>query len=74
MRTGIGFFGTYSVDAQGAFTGNRVDGATFPNWVGAQRTRQDLDLVVTGDRMMERFRRPEGTEIVIEWQRAAPPP
>ncbi|MBP1847478.1 hypothetical protein J2046_005762 [Rhizobium petrolearium] len=65
----IGFFGTYTVDDNGEFSGNRVEGATFPNWVGSVRTRDDLTLVVAGDRMTENFRRPEGTEIRIEWQR-----
>jgi hypothetical protein len=69
MSRSIGFFGTYSVDERGEFNGNRVEGATFPNWVGSVRTRDDLTLVVAGDRMTERFRRPEGTEIRIEWQR-----
>jgi hypothetical protein len=69
MSRSIGFFGTYTVDEKGEFSGNRVEGATFPNWVGSVRTRDDLSLVVAGDRMTERFRRPEGTEIRIEWRR-----
>lgn len=69
MSRNIGFFGTYTVDEKGEFSGNRVEGATFPNWVGCVRTRDDLTLVVAGDRMTEHFRRPEGTTIRIEWQR-----
>lgn len=69
MANSIGFFGTYTVDEKGEFSGNHVEGATFPNWIGSVRTRDDLRLVVAGDRMTERFRRPEGTEIQIEWQR-----
>jgi hypothetical protein len=69
MSRSIGFFGTYTVDETGEFSGNRVEGATFPNWVGSVRTRDDLTLIVDGDRMTERFRRPEGTEIRIEWRR-----
>lgn len=69
MSRSIGFFGTYTVDSNGEFSGNRVLGSTFPNWVGSVRTRDDLTLVVTGDRMTEQFRRPEGTEIRIEFQR-----
>lgn len=65
----IGFFGTYAIDDKGEFSGNRVEGATFPNWVGNVRTRNDLTLVVAGDRMTEHFRRPEGIDIRIEWQR-----
>uniref|UniRef100_UPI0039EF2DF0 lipocalin-like domain-containing protein n=1 Tax=Bordetella sputigena TaxID=1416810 RepID=UPI0039EF2DF0 len=69
MASGIGFFGTYTVDENGEFSGNRVDGSTFPNWVGSVRTRNDLTLAVAGDRMTEDFRRPDGTRIRIEWQR-----
>jgi hypothetical protein len=69
MSRSIGFFGTYTVDEKGEFSGNRVEGATFPNWVGSVRTRDDLRLVVDGDRMTEQFRRPEGTEIRIEFRR-----
>jgi hypothetical protein len=76
MSHSIGFFGTYTVDETGEFSGNRVEGSTFPNWVGSVRTRDDLRMVVDGDRMTEQFRRPEGTEIKIEWQRvgASSPP
>ncbi|CDZ67296.1 lipocalin-like domain-containing protein [Neorhizobium galegae] len=69
MSGSIAFFGTYTVDEKGEFSGNIVQGATFPNWIGSVRTRDDLTLVVTGDRMTENFRRPEGTEIRIEFQR-----
>ncbi len=65
----IGFFGTYTVDENGEFSGNRVEGCTFPNWVGSVRTRKDLRLVVEGDVMTENFERPDGTRIAIIWQR-----
>ncbi len=69
MAGSIGFFGTYTVDATGAFSGNRVEGSTFPNWVGDVRTTRELQLVVDGDRMSENFRRPDGTGVAITWQR-----
>ncbi|WP_226583973.1 lipocalin-like domain-containing protein [Acuticoccus sediminis] len=69
MSRNIGFFGTYTVDENGEFTGNRVEGSTFPNWVGSTRTRDDLTLTVVGDRMVEHFERPDGPKIMIEWQR-----
>ncbi|AIB15643.1 hypothetical protein ABAZ39_27645 (plasmid) [Azospirillum argentinense] len=69
MTRGIGFFGTYTVDEKGEFSGNHVEGATFPNWVGSTRTREQLKLIVVGDRMTEHFQRPEGTRIQIEWTR-----
>lgn len=69
MGGSLGLFGTYTVDENGDFSGNRVVGSTFPNWVGSVRTRQELQMVVEGDRMLETFTRPEGTKIVIVWQR-----
>jgi hypothetical protein len=69
MSRSIGFFGTYTVDEKGEFSGNRVEGATFPNWVGNARTRKELTLTVSGDQMTEHFQRPDGTRIAIEWER-----
>lgn len=69
MATNIGMFGTYTVDEQGEFSGNRVEGATFPNWVGDVRTRDDLRITVDGDRMTENFTRPDGTRITIIFER-----
>ena len=69
MASSIGFFGTYTVDEHGEFTGNRVLGSTFPNWVGSTRTSQELSLVVEGDRMTENFQRPEGSRVHIEFER-----
>ena len=69
MGGSLGLFGTYTVDETGEFSGNRVAGSTFPNWIGSVRTRQELQMVVEGDRMVETFTRPEGTTIVIVWER-----
>ncbi|NYF19457.1 hypothetical protein HDC36_000894 [Xanthomonas sp. JAI131] len=69
MASSIGFFGTYAVDEHGRFAGNRVEGATFPNWVGAVRTRRDLQLTVEGDRMYETFTRPDGGRVSAEFVR-----
>ncbi len=69
MAGSIGWFGTYTVDENGELLGDRVEGSTFPNWVGDVRTREDIHLVVDGDRLLENFQRPEGTRIVITWRR-----
>ena len=69
MAGGIGFFGTYTVDEEGRFSGNTVRGSTFPNWIGGVRTTKELQLVVEGDRMTENFTRPDGTRIAIVFQR-----
>lgn len=70
MASSIGFFGTYSVDEQGRFAGNRVEGATFPNWVGGVRTTHELQLRVEGERMYETFTRPDGGRFSAEFVRA----
>lgn len=69
MGSSIGFFGTYTVDGEGRFSGNRVEGATFPNWIGSVRTPRELRLDVTGDRMSETFTRPDGGSVRMEFQR-----
>lgn len=69
MAGGIGFFGRYTVDQNGQFSGNTLVGSTFPNWVGAARTSEELQLTVEGDRMVEDFLRPDGTKVHIIWQR-----
>jgi hypothetical protein len=69
MAGSIGWFGTYTVDENGELSGDTVEGSTFPNWVGDVRTRKDLQFVIDGDRIFETFLRPEGTKIVITWQR-----
>ena len=69
MAGSIGWFGTYTVDENGELSGDTVEGSTFPNWVGDIRTRKDLQFVMDGDRIFETFFRPEGTKIVITWQR-----
>jgi hypothetical protein len=69
MSGAIGFYGTYTVDANGEFKGNQVLGSTFPNWIGDVRTTEQLKLTVEGDKMMETFTRPEGLKIAIEFER-----
>ena len=70
MAGSLGFFGTYTVDSDGEFSGNAVQGSTFPNWIGDVRTRKELRLVVDGDSMTENFQQPGGAKIVVHWQRA----
>jgi hypothetical protein len=72
MAGSIGWFGIYTVDENGELSGDHVEGSTFPNWVGDTRTRKDIQIIVDGDRMLETFIRPEGTKIVITWQRIRP--
>lgn len=73
MGSSIGFFGTYTVDHSGRFTGNRVEGATFPNWIGSVRGTRELSLTVRGDRMFEVFTRPDGGSVKAEFVRVSKP-
>jgi len=69
MAGAIGFFGTYTVDGDGEFSGNQVEGSTFPNWIGGVRTRRELQLRVAGEQMFENFQRPDGTRVSITFER-----
>ncbi|CDG51187.1 MULTISPECIES: lipocalin-like domain-containing protein [Halomonadaceae] len=69
MASSIGFFGSYTIDEQGRFTGNYVEGSTFPNWVGSERSSRELQLRVEGDRMYETFTRPDGGRVSAEFVR-----
>ncbi len=69
MSGSLGFFGTYTVDAAGEFSGNTVQGSTFPNWIGDVRTQKELRLMVDGDDMTENFKQPGGANVTIHWQR-----
>ena len=68
MAGGIGFFGTYTVDANSEFTGNDVQGCTLPKWSRNVGTRQRLQIAVDGDSKAKTFRRPGGVRIVIHWR------
>lgn len=65
----LGLYGTYTVDSDGNFTGNYVDGSTFPNWKGNDRRRDQLMEVVKGDIMTETFRDGNTLVVSIVWQR-----
>lgn len=69
MAGSLGQFGTYTVDGNGAFSGDVAEGATFPNWNGAVRTTKELRIVVEGDRVTENFQRPDGTRIALAYER-----
>lgn len=62
-------YGRYTVDESGSFSGNVVEGSSFPNWVGDVRTTKELTMTVEGDRMTENFQRPGGVKITIIWER-----
>lgn len=62
--------GRYTVDTDGQFSGNRVEGASFPNWIGDVRSTKELTMQVDGARMIEHFQRPGGARVTIVWERA----
>lgn len=67
----LALFGTYTVDDEGNFSGNTVEGCTFPNWIGDSRTAAQLKEIVDGDHMLEIFLSGE-VRVEIHWQRANP--
>lgn len=70
MAGSLALYGRYSVDAQGDFSGNTVEGSSFPNWTGDVRTTQELRMEVEGERMIESFQRPGGAKVRLVFQRA----
>ena len=64
----LALFGTYTVDHEGSFTGNIVQGCNFPNWIGDQRDAQQLKEIVDGDHMTEIFQSGE-VRVEIHWTR-----
>lgn len=70
MAGTLALYGRYTVDADGNFSGNTVEGSSFPNWIGDVRTTNELSMVVEGDRMTENFQRPGGAKVTIIFERA----
>jgi hypothetical protein len=69
MAGALALYGRYTVDANGGFSGNTVEGSSFPNWIGDVRTTKELKMEVVGDRMVENFVRPGGAKVTIVWER-----
>ncbi len=65
----LALYGRYTVDAEGNFSGNTVEGSSFPNWIGDARTTKELRMEVEGNRMTEHFQRPGGAKVTIVWER-----
>lgn len=72
MASSLALYGQYTVDANGDFSGNTVEGSSFPNWIGDFRTTNELTMTVEDNRMVENFQRPEGAKVTIIWKRAKP--
>ncbi|WP_037461055.1 lipocalin-like domain-containing protein [Skermanella stibiiresistens] len=69
MAGTLALYGRYTVDARGDFSGNTVEGSSFPNWIGDVRTTNELKMEVDGNRMIEKFQRPGGAKVTIVWER-----
>jgi Lipocalin-like domain len=65
----IAYFGTYSVSAEDRLVTVRVEGSTFPNWVGTDQKR--LFTIIGDELRYTNFNRSsgEGTALVV-WKRA----
>lgn len=73
MAGTLALYGRYTVDAGGKFSGNTVEGSSFPNWIGDVRTTKELTMEVEGNRMIENFQRPGGAKVTIVWERNQTP-
>ncbi|KAL8952983.1 MAG: hypothetical protein Q9222_001134 [Ikaeria aurantiellina] len=73
-RGAIGNSGTYSVDGDGAFTGDRIVASTFPNFVGRRWSTDALNVTASssGSELMERFVPGPDSLIEITWRRVTP--
>ena len=69
MAGTLALYGRYTVDANGNFSGNTVEGSSFHNWIGDVRTTTELTMEVKGNRMIENFQRPGGAKVTIIWER-----
>jgi len=70
MAGSLALYGRYTVDDQGNFSGNTVEGSSFPNWTGDVRTTRELSMEVEGSRMIESFQRPGGAKVSLVFERA----
>lgn len=70
MAGSLALYGRYTVDEQGNFSGNTVEGSSFPNWTGDVRTTRELRMEVQGERMIESFQRPGGAKVRLVFERA----
>lgn len=70
MAGTLALYGRYTVDGDGDFSGNTVEGSSFPNWIGDVRTTNELTMRIEGDRMIENFQRPGGARVTIIFERA----
>lgn len=69
MAGTLALYGRYTVDGDGNFSGNTVEGSSFPDWMGDVRTTNELIMRVEGDRMIENFQRPGGARVTIIFER-----
>lgn len=70
MAGSLALYGRYTVDDRGNFSGNSVEGSSFPNWAGDIRTTRELRMEVQGERMVESFQRPGGAKVSLVFERA----
>ena len=62
-------FGTYTVDAAGAFKDEQVLRSSFPNWSGMRRDTSSLTETVQGDEMTEHLDDGNGVVITLAFAR-----
>jgi len=70
VTNSLGVYGTYTVDENGGFGEEHVLGSTFQNMNGQTRGKNEIDVKVEGDRLMETQKIADGIAIHLDWERA----
>lgn len=69
MSGSLGVYGTYTVDSEGDFLNEHIIASTFPNWIDIRRDRSLITETVDSDKMTEKLKLDDGTDVVIIWRK-----
>ncbi|MFC0512996.1 lipocalin-like domain-containing protein [Mucilaginibacter angelicae] len=70
VTNSLGVYGTYTVDENGDFGEEHVLGSTFQNMNGHTRGKNEIDVKVDGNRLMEIQKIGDGIAVHLDWKRA----
>ncbi|WP_461117106.1 lipocalin-like domain-containing protein [Spirosoma jeollabukense] len=69
VQNSLALFGTYEVDGEGDFLGQHILSASFPNWTGLDRGRDQLGLRRREDTLLETMPVGDGAIVELVWRR-----
>jgi hypothetical protein len=70
VTNSLGVYGTYTVDENGDFGEEHVLGSTFQNMNGHTRGKNEINVKVEGNRLMEIQKIGDGIAVHLDWKRA----